>query len=94
MTVPFVDYDSIQHSATKMGCLCSSGEQTADAPMMNKGLWGSVVRYIWDDPDKSAREKKFLLKLDIFLLSYACLGYLRKNLAKANINNAYVSGMK
>jgi ACS family pantothenate transporter-like MFS transporter len=35
-----------------------------------------------------------LFKLDIFLLSVTCLGYFSKNLDQANINNAYVSGMK
>lgn len=65
------------------------------------GAWGSICRgcrnvqrYIWDDPDKPAEEKKFLLKLDLFLLTYACLGYFCKGLDQQNINNAYVSGMK
>jgi len=53
--------------------------------------WRSIQRYIWDDPDKSDREKRFLFKLDIFLLSYSCLGYFCKNLDQANISNAYVS---
>ncbi|KUJ13333.1 MFS general substrate transporter [Mollisia scopiformis] len=56
--------------------------------------WRNIQRYIWDDPDKPAVEKKFLLKLDFFLLSYTCLGYFCKNLDQANISNAYVSGMK
>ncbi|PVH80864.1 pantothenate transporter-like protein [Cadophora sp. DSE1049] len=56
--------------------------------------WRSIQRYIWDDPDKPPKEKRFLLKLDFFILSYACLGYFCKNLDQANINNAYVSGMK
>jgi ACS family pantothenate transporter-like MFS transporter len=54
----------------------------------------TVQRYVWDDPDKPKEEKWFLLKLDIFLLTSACLGYFSKNLDQANINNAYVSGMK
>lgn len=54
----------------------------------------AIQRYIWDDPDKPEQEKKFLLKLDFFLLTYACLGYFCKNLDQSNINNAYVSGMK
>ncbi|KAH0380215.1 MFS general substrate transporter, partial [Aureobasidium melanogenum] len=54
----------------------------------------SFQRYIWDDPDKPKHEKKFLLKLDFFLLTYACLGYFCKNLDQQNISNAYVSGMK
>lgn len=56
--------------------------------------WRNIQRYIWDDPDKPAAEKKFLLKLDFFLLSYTCLAYFCKNLDQQNINNAYVSGMK
>ncbi|KAF5868152.1 putative pantothenate transporter liz1 protein [Botrytis fragariae] len=54
----------------------------------------SVQGYIWDDPDKPAIEKRFLLKLDFFLLTYGCLGYFCKNLDQANLNNAYVSGMQ
>ncbi|KAJ9611480.1 hypothetical protein H2200_004664 [Cladophialophora chaetospira] len=62
----------------------------------NKAVKGfrSFQRYIWDDPDKSKQEKWFMFKLDVFLLSAACLGYFSKNLDQANINNAYVSGMK
>ena len=65
------------------------------------GFWGSTLRftrniqrYVWDDPDKPAIERKFLFKLDVFLLTYACYGYFCKNLVQSNINNAYVSGMK
>ena len=56
--------------------------------------WRSIQRYVWDDPDKPAAEKTFLLKLDFFLLTYTSLGYFCKNLDQANVNNAYVSGMK
>ncbi|KAF2796439.1 MFS general substrate transporter, partial [Melanomma pulvis-pyrius CBS 109.77] len=54
----------------------------------------SIERYVWDDPDKPKDEKWFLFKLDVFLLTSACLGYFSKNLDQANIQNAYVSGMK
>ena len=54
----------------------------------------TIQPYFWDDVDKPKEEKWFLFKLDIFLLSIACLGYFSKNLDQANINNAYVSGMK
>jgi len=64
------------------------------------GLLGSIrrglrsfQRYVWDDPDKSAEDKRFLLKLDFFLLTSACLGYFSKNLDQANVSNAYVSGV-
>ncbi|OKL61142.1 hypothetical protein UA08_03296 [Talaromyces atroroseus] len=54
----------------------------------------SIQRYVWDDPDKPAKEKWFLFKLDIFFLTISCLGYFSKNLDQANISNAYVSGME
>lgn len=50
-------------------------------------------RYAWDDPDKPREEKWFLFKLDVFLLTSACLGYFSKNLDQANVSNAYVSGV-
>lgn len=56
--------------------------------------WRTFQRYVWDDPDKTKEEKRFLLKLDFFLLTYACLAYFSKSLDQANIANAYVSGMK
>src|SRR4051812_1201831 len=49
----------------------------------------TLQRYIWDDPSKPPHEKRFLLKLDLFLLSYSCLGYFCKNLDQNNISNAY-----
>ncbi|KAI5370865.1 putative major facilitator superfamily, MFS transporter superfamily [Septoria linicola] len=51
-------------------------------------------RYIWDSLDKSPEERHFLLKLDCAVLTFASLGYLIKYLDQANINNAFVSGMK
>ena len=68
-------------------------EQKGALNTTRRGL-RSFQRYIWDDPDKPKHEKRLLFKLDIFLLSAACLGYFSKNLDQANINNAYVSGMK
>lgn len=80
----------------------SQSEKPKSVSARNKpGFWGrtqrilnTVQRYIWDDPAKPKEEKRFLLKLDFFLLSYGCLGYFCKNLDQANISNAYVSGMK
>lgn len=57
-------------------------------------LWHTIQRYIWDDPDKPADEKKFLFKLDVFLLTYTCLAYFCKGIDQANLSNAYVSGLK
>lgn len=53
----------------------------------HNSAWRTVQRYIWDDPDKPAAEKKFLRKLDFFLLTYTCLGYFCKNLDQGELTN-------
>lgn len=46
------------------------------------------------DPTRTPEERKFVQKLDFFLITILCLGYFIKNLDQTNISNAYVSGMK
>jgi len=92
---PRVDARDIDHSENP-----SSLDSTSPKPWEKPGLLGrtrrtlrTIQRYVWDDPDKPKEEKQFLLKLDIFLLTAACLGYFSKNLDQTNIQNAYVSGV-
>lgn len=40
-----------------------------------RSTWHKVQAFIWDDPDKPEAEKRFLRKLDFYLLTYTCLGY-------------------
>lgn len=65
--------------ATKSPSISVSGGQKTES------WWRTTQRYIWDDPDKPAREKKFLRKLDFYLLTYTCLGYFCKNLDQCKI---------
>lgn len=51
-------------------------------------------RYRWFDQSYSPQEKKLLIKLDATVAVYALLGYWVKYLDSANLNNAYVSGLK
>lgn len=48
----------------------------------------------WFPEGTSAAEKKLLFKLDIIIAFYAFVGYWVKYIDSANLNNAYVSGMK
>lgn len=77
--------------------LASASESSNSSKPRTPGKVSSVLktirRHLWDDPDKSAEEKRFLMKLDFFLLTSACLGYFSKNLDQSNISNAYVSGV-
>ncbi|KIW17776.1 hypothetical protein PV08_04971 [Exophiala spinifera] len=73
----------------------SQDERLVDVPKSKaRRVLRTIQRYTWDDPDRPKHEKWFIFKLDVFLLSIACLGYFSKNLDQSNINNAYVSGMK
>lgn len=65
-----------------------AGEVVSRQP---KRTWRS---YIWDSLDKSPEERRFVFKLDVFLMTSACLGNFIKYLDQVNVGNAYVSGMK
>ncbi|KAF1842235.1 major facilitator superfamily transporter [Cucurbitaria berberidis CBS 394.84] len=61
-------------------------------PASKKVPWWS---YIWDyEPGRTHEERKFIQKLDIYLITMLSLGYFIKNLDQTNISNAFVSGMK
>ncbi|KAF8544823.1 major facilitator superfamily domain-containing protein [Trichophaea hybrida] len=48
----------------------------------------------WEEIPSTKEEKKLILKIDWFILSFCCLAYFCNYLDRSNINNAYVSGMK
>lgn len=51
--------------------------------------------YIWDyEPGRSEEERRFISKLDVYLITLLSLGYFIKNLDQTNIAAAFVSGMK
>jgi MFS family permease len=50
--------------------------------------------YRWFIEGQSTAEKRLLFKLDILIAFYAFIGYWVKFIDSANLNNAYVSGMK
>ncbi|KAG2058824.1 MFS general substrate transporter [Suillus hirtellus] len=56
--------------------------------------WQTIRQFLWGEVPSSKLEQKLLLKLDWFILSYCCLMYFTNYLDRANVNNAYVSGMK
>lgn len=74
----------------------SSSPSSSSAPIEHdtnqKVPWWS---YIWDyEPGRTATERKFIQKLDVYLITMLSLGYFIKNLDQTNISNAFVSGMK
>lgn len=82
------DYNHTYDASKKQPAQETVASLIEEAP---KKSWKS---YLWDTLDKSPEERRFLFKLDAWLLTAASLGYFIKNLDQYNINNAFVSGMK
>ncbi|KAH7129081.1 major facilitator superfamily transporter [Dactylonectria macrodidyma] len=55
---------------------------------------GTKPQRSWWNKSSRTKEKKLLLKLDLFILSWACFGYFLRLLDSSNLTNAYVSGMQ
>ncbi|KAH9904411.1 putative pantothenate transporter [Xylariomycetidae sp. FL2044] len=55
---------------------------------------GRFRKVVWDSLDRSPQERRFISKIDFFILTWAGLSYFSKNLNQSNVSNAYVSGMK
>lgn len=74
----------------------SASSATPAAPeTAKKSLWWAwVYMFDWYPKHYPEEERKFLRKLDCFLLTFTCVAFFLKWLDQSNINNAYVSGMK
>ncbi|KAI0080643.1 MFS general substrate transporter [Panus rudis PR-1116 ss-1] len=60
---------------------------------MDSGL-KKLRKFVWGEVPQSKTERRLLLKIDWFILSYCCFMYFTNYLDRSNINNAYVSGMR
>ncbi|KAI0332421.1 MFS general substrate transporter [Cubamyces sp. BRFM 1775] len=54
----------------------------------------SIRHFVWGEVPATKTERKLLLKIDWFILSYCCLMYFSNYLDRSNVSNAYVSGMR
>ncbi|KAG4430112.1 hypothetical protein IFR05_014410 [Cadophora sp. M221] len=48
----------------------------------------------WFDPSDGPVERRLILKLDFYILTYACVGFWTLYIDRGILQNAYVSGMK
>ncbi|KAF2171640.1 hypothetical protein M409DRAFT_63273 [Zasmidium cellare ATCC 36951] len=66
-----------------------------ESSTIGKRTWRqNLAAVLWDSLDKTPEERKFVAKIDWWILSYCCIAYFVKYLDQTNISNAYVSGMK
>ncbi|KAJ5180174.1 hypothetical protein N7492_003384 [Penicillium capsulatum] len=56
--------------------------------------WGRIKNVLWDSVDYPPEERRFISKIDFFILTWSGFSYFSKNLNSMNLSNAYVSGMK
>lgn len=57
-------------------------------------MLGKTRELIWGVKPSNPVEARLLVKIDWFVLSFACLLYWVNYLDRLNLSNAYVSGMK
>ncbi|KAF6819067.1 vitamin H transporter, partial [Colletotrichum musicola] len=70
-----------------------TGATDNEAP--KRSLWVAwLYMFDWYPSHMSKEEKRFMRKLDAFLLTFCSLAFFLKWLDSSNINSAYVSGMK
>lgn len=46
-----------------------------------------ILRIIWDSLDKPPEERKFVQKIDIWIMSYVTISYFVKYLDQTNVSN-------
>lgn len=62
-----------------------SEEEGANSPVklpLRKRLWS----VLWDSLDKTPEERKFIAKIDCWILSYCCVSYFVKYLDQTNLS--------
>lgn len=68
-----------------------NGPNTTGEPTRKRKSW---KYYFWDSFDKSKEEQRLILKLDLTLMTFGCLGTFIKYIDRSNLNSAFVSGME
>ncbi|KAF6013861.1 hypothetical protein HII13_001109 [Brettanomyces bruxellensis] len=81
-----VESDKLSQYVVRSGSL---DRHLSDDKGKPKAKW-----YHWFEPGTSKEEKRFITKVDFFLMTYMIISWFLKYLDQTNVSNAYVSGMK
>ncbi|KAF4998003.1 hypothetical protein F66182_16322, partial [Fusarium sp. NRRL 66182] len=71
-----------------------SAQSSAASSEITLTRWQKIENVIWDGGHRTPQERALVRRLDIFIMSWATIGYFVRLLDWANVTNAYVSGMK
>lgn len=72
-------------SVGKSAADLSSTSVDAAHPDQKRSLRQKVAAIVWDSLDKSPEERKFVAKIDWWILSYCCISYFCKYLDQTNV---------
>lgn len=64
----------------------SSFNEDADSHQKPKTLSRRILGVVWDSLDKTPEERKFIAKIDWWILSYCCIAYFVKYLDQTNVS--------
>ena len=65
--------------------VASSSSSDGDSPAEKKSLRRRIRAVVWDSFDRSPEERRFIAKIDFFILTWAGFTYFSKNLNTNNI---------
>lgn len=63
----------------------SSSSSDGESPVEKKSLRKKIRAIVWDTLDRSPEERRFIAKIDFFILTWAGFTYFSKNLNTNNI---------
>lgn len=63
----------------------SSSSRDGESPVEKKSLRRRIRAVVWDSFDRSPEERRFIAKIDFFILTWAGFTYFSKNLNTNNI---------
>ncbi|KAK9449414.1 major facilitator superfamily domain-containing protein [Limtongia smithiae] len=89
-----VEITDIEEMARMAQSRLSRENVFGDDPNWRPNKFQSFLGKIWDSFEKPPNERRYLQKLDLFILSYSLFSYGLKSIDVNNISNAYVSGMQ
>lgn len=72
----------------------STGTDFVQKEYASLPLPSRIKEFFWGKLPLDPKERRLLLKIDCFVLSYVCLNYWINYIDRSNLSNAYVSGMK
>lgn len=64
----------------------SASVDDASRPGQKRSLRQKIASIVWDSLDKSPEERKFVAKIDWWILSYCCISYFCKYLDQTNVS--------